>query len=454
MLNFRQKLFFGTGSLGKDLFNGIISAYLIIFYTDVFGLTASLAGLVLLITKLIDGVSNPLIGMMVDRTNTRFGKFRPYFLIVPIPFAVFTILTFTAPDMSEGMKFVYALITYNLAGICFTIYDVAYWGVVPSLSKDTKVRTELISFGRVFTAVGGLIVSTFALPVIHYFGKGDDQTGYFYLAVIVAVLGAIFAFFTFFNTKEQYTKKTDPPTLKEYFNVILNNKGVLSVVTVVLSYGLCFGLQNAVGLYYLTYYMNLPELIPLYMFVTLGAKVIGSILAPAFTKRWGNKKITISTFVGILVFSLIMFFAPIQYPVVYFILAVFVSFFIGLVLVSMTALMADLADYTEFKTGKRSDGVLFSLNALSIQIGFAVSAGVAGLLLDSTGYVPNQVIQNDATLLCINLMRTVGPGLVCILALFMIKYYPINSNKEMDEIYSELDKKNMLDQSYSKLESK
>jgi len=155
-----------------------------------------------------------------------------------------------------------------------------------------------------------------------------------------------------------------------------------------------------------------------------------------------------------LVFSLIMFFAPIQYPVVYFILAVFVSFFIGLVLVSMTALMADLADYTEFKTGKRSDGVLFSLNALSIQIGFAVSAGVAGLLLDSTGYVPNQVIQNDATLLCINLMRTVGPGLVCILALFMIKYYPINSNKEMDEIYSELDKKNMLDQSYSKLESK
>ncbi|MFP3121852.1 glycoside-pentoside-hexuronide (GPH):cation symporter [Ectobacillus funiculus] len=442
MLKLRQKLFFGTGSLGKDLFNGIITAYLMVFYTDVFGLTASLAGLVLLITKLVDGVSNPLIGMMIDRTNTRFGKFRPYFLIVPIPFAVFTILTFTAPDMSEGMKFIYALITYNLAGICFTVFDVSYWGIVPSLTKDPKVRTELISYGRVFTAVGGLIVSTFALPIIQFFGKGEDKTGYFYLAVIVAVVGSIFSFSTFFNTKEQYTTKTEPPTFKEYFKVIFNNKGVLSVVTIVLSYGLCFGLQNAVGVYYLKYYMKQPELIPLYMFLTLGGKVIGSIVAPIFTKRWGNKHTTIRAFIGVFALSLIMFFAPIQHPWVYFSLAVLITFCIGLVLVSMTALMADLADLTEYTTGKRSDGVLFSLNALSIQIGFAVSAGVAGILLDSTGYVANQVIQNDATLLCINLMRTIGPGLVCILALFMIRYYPINSNQELETIYTELDKKN------------
>jgi Na+/melibiose symporter-like transporter len=188
--------------------------------------------------------------------------------------------------------------------------------------------------------------------------------------------------------------------------------------------------------------MKQPELIPLYMFLTLGGKVIGSIVAPIFTKHWGNKHTTIRAFIGVLALSLIMFFAPIQHPWVYFSLAVLITFCIGLVLVSMTALMADLADLTEYTTGKRSDGVLFSLNALSIQIGFAVSAGVAGILLDSTGYVANQVIQNDATLLCINLMRTIGPGLVCILALFMIRYYPINSNQELETIYTELDKKN------------
>lgn len=190
------------------------------------------------------------------------------------------------------------------------------------------------------------------MPIIDYFGKGDDQTGYFYLVVIVAIAGIIFSLLMFFNTKELAVTAAPPPAFKEYFKIIFTNKGVLSVVTIILSYGLCFGLQSAVGIYDLTYFMSRADLIPLYMFTTLAAKVIGSMIAQLFTKKWGNKTTTKISFVWILVLSLIMFFAPTQYPVVYFILAIAVSFFIGLVLVSMTALMADLADLTEYTTGK------------------------------------------------------------------------------------------------------
>lgn len=438
-LAFREKLFFGTGSFAKDLFMGMASAYLMVFYTDVFGITAGMAGLVIMITKLIDAFSNPLIGMAVDRTRTRFGKYRPYFLLVPIPFAVFIALTFYTPDMSVNAKFVYALITYNLAGMAFTAMDVSLWGIVPSLTHDTKERSTLISLARVCTSVATLIVSSVALPLVAILGGEDAGKGYFLLAICIGFLSILFAWLTFFNTKERYTSSSPSPKFKEYYQMILKNKGIVSVISVVICYALSMGLSLSMGVYYVIYYVHRADLVPVYMLATISAKVIGSLIAGQMAVRFGNKSATKYCFIIVVVASICMFFVPPTMFWLFMIFAVIVGLMTGIVVVTMTAMMADLADYVEYQTHKRSDGVLFSLNALAIQIGMAVASGIGGLILQSTGYVPNAAVQTDSTILWINLMRSIAPALIAILPIVLIRYYPINSVAEYEEIGKELE---------------
>ncbi|WP_159871805.1 MULTISPECIES: MFS transporter [unclassified Raoultella] len=426
-----QKLSFGSGAFSKDIFSVVVTSYLMIFYTDVFGLTASMAGIVLLVTRLIDAFSNPFIGTLMDRTDTRWGRFRPWLLIVPIPFCIFTGLMFWVPDLSLTMKFIYALIVYNIAGLCFTCIDVAIWGLVPNLTRDTTQRSQLIALSRAFSNVAGMIVAPLVMPLIYFFGRDDAASGFMWIGWIVGILSILFSWMLFFTTRELPT--TVAPRKTPFLSAMrqaVSSVPVRCVVLAMITFGLSVGLQNSVGIYYLKYYLAEPELIPLYIFISYTCKVVGALCAPWVISRCGNSQSAKLTYMAMGIVCIAMIFSPVNVPVIYFILAGMFSLGIGVLLVAITGMMAETSDLLEKINGQRSDGMLFSLNALSMQIGFAVSAAVAGFILDYAGYIPNQVIQPDSALLAINLVRCAGPALFCWAVVAVFYFYQRNMSDQ------------------------
>ncbi|WP_312409857.1 glycoside-pentoside-hexuronide (GPH):cation symporter [Pseudescherichia sp.] len=409
-----QKMSFGSGAFSKDIFSVVVTSYLMIFYTDVFGLTASLAGIVLLVTRLIDAFSNPFIGTVMDRTQTRWGRFRPWLFIVPIPFCIFTGLMFWVPDLSPTMKFIYALIVYNIAGLCFTCIDVAIWGLVPNLTRDATERSQLIALSRAFSNVAGMIVAPLVLPLIYFFGGENNASGFMWIGLLVGILSILFSWMLFFTTRELPVAATvEKKPFVAAIRQAMSSIPVRCVVLAMITFGLSVGLQNSVGIYYLKYYMVKPDLIPIYILVSYTCKVIGSLCAPIIISRAGNSQGAKLTYMCMGAICMVMIFAPVNFPVIYFILAGMFSVGIGILLVAITGMMAETSDSLEKFNGHRSDGMLFSLNALSMQMGFAVSAAVAGFILDYAGYMPNVAVQSDSALLWINLVRCAGPAFFC-----------------------------------------
>jgi sugar (glycoside-pentoside-hexuronide) transporter len=429
----REKWFYGMGSLGKDLIQGMFMTYLMVFYTDVFGIGAAAAGILLMVARIWDALLNPIIGITIDRTRTKWGKSRPYVLLMPFPFLVFAVLTFTVPDLGVTAKLVYAYVTYILAGTFFTFYDVALWSMLPSLTTNLKDRSTMIALARIFTMVGILTVSTMALPMINSLGGENIGRGYTLLVLILAVISIIFSSLAFFNTKEKVTETAKPPKFKEQIRVLANNKPLLIVICGVIINSFNMGINNAVGIYHLTYYLKAAALIPVYMLLTAVASMIGMALAGTFVKKLGNRKTTIYTLALSVIPTVLMFFIPTQNITLMFILMALSSLIGGIPAVSTTGMIAETVDYTELKTGIRADGLIFSFNSFSIQFGMALAAGAAGVILQFAGYVPNDMNQGPTALLWMNLLRTIIPAIVCALSLIVIRLYPINK-KDHEEI--------------------
>lgn len=421
-LSIKTKVSFGLGAFGKDIFSVVVMSYVMIFYTDVFGLTASLAGLVLLITRLIDAISNPFLGLMMDRTTTRWGRFRPYLFIVPIPFAIFTALMFWHPEGSMSLKFIYALITFNIAGLCFTCIDVAIWGLMPNLSRDEQDRSQLISLSRAFSNVAGMVFAPLVIPFVLFFGNGNEATGYLWLGVVVGSLSIVFSWLIFFNSRElAHQPVTIPVPLRDSLKTVVKSKTIICVVLAMTTFGMSVGLQNATGIYYLKYYLQLPSLVPLYIFMSYTCKVIGALAAPIILRKLTNAKSAFTAFLIMGIISSFLYFAPVNYPVIYFSLAAIFSLGIGVLLVTITGMMAEASDQLENEIGQRNDGMLFSLNALSMQTGFALSAAIAGFILQLSGYQANNPVQHPEALQAINIVRCLAPAFFCFAILFAFR---------------------------------
>ena len=323
------------------------------------------------------------------------------------------------------LKFLYALITFNIAGLCFTCVDVAIWGLMPNLSRDEQDRSQLISLSRAFSNVAGMLFAPLVIPFVVFFGRGSDADGYLWLGVVVASLSIIFCWLIFFNTRE-LTSATNTNNIpwRKTIGYISKSKAVFCVILAMTTFGMSVGLQNATGIYYLKYYLQLPDLVPLYIFISYSCKVVGALIAPLLLRRLSNVRTAFLSYLIMGIIGVVLFFAPRGMPVIYFSLAALFSIGIGILLVTITGMMAEASDRLEQNSGQRNDGMLFSLNALSMQTGFALSAAVAGFVLQLSGYQPNQLIQPPEAMQAINAVRCLAPALFCFTILFAFRMWP------------------------------
>jgi len=438
-----EKIGYASGDLACNLIYATVSTYLLFFYTDVFGISAAAAGTMFLVVRIFDAINDPIIGSVVDRTNTRYGRFRPYLLYSAVPFAILAILCFTTPDFSEWGKLVYAYITYTLLTVVYTFINVPYGALTSAITRDNDEVVSITSVRMIFANIGGLIVSFFVPFLSTSIGDmtNNPALGWQVTMGILGVIGTLLILFTFKSTKERVkvveTQVKIKPT--DIFEQLKVNRPlvVLSIFFIII-----FGVNsiiNSVGIYYVTYNMESPDLVKWYGLIgTLPAFAILPFI-PVLNRMLGKKKllyislaVTIVGLLGILV-------TP---PSVIWLILVFRLIAAAGALTAggfMWALIPETIEYGEYKTGKRMGGLIYAIVGFFFKFGMALGGIIPGLVLTQFGYVANQT-QSQTSLTGILLTTTVVPIILLVLALIDIKFYNLDE-KTYNKVVKELEKR-------------
>lgn len=382
-------LSFSSSAFGRSMIYTLMSTFLLIFYTDAMQLTPTHAGLIILAARIFDAANDPIMGIIADKTKTKFGKLRPYLLFSPFLIMISTAALFYVPDFDYNGRLAYAAVTYILWGVCFTIQDVPFWGLSAVISPLESERNKTISTARIFSTVGG-IVPTLIVPVLRN-GMGNTK-GYFVSGLMFAVLGSMISLLAFFGTKERVVQQKEKVTVGEIVSAYVKNKPLLLlIVSSVL--GSAMLMAQTSGSYLATYLIKDSGVVPkgtvqTVMTVAIGAgMMIAMVLMPVLRKKMSLKAIYISAAVFGAVIHGIMYF--VGYSNFYLFLAVLAvaGLPLGIFNVITYAMVADSVDYLEYRTGRRSEGVCFASQTFISKLTAGISTFITSIVLEKVGFM-------------------------------------------------------------------
>jgi len=430
-LSIVEKIGYGLGDSAANFIFQTVMMFLMIFYTDVLGISGVAAGWIFLSTRIFDAVNDPMMGAIADRTKTRWGKFRPWVLITAIPFGIIGILMFTAPNLSPTGKIIYAFITYNLMMIMYTINNVPYCAMTGVLTGDSVERTGLSQYRFIFAMLATLVVQSFALDLVRFFGNGNQAKGFQMTMTVFCSFAVLFFLITFFTTKERV--KPDPKqktSLKMDIKDLFFNPAWLAIVFLTVSIFITLALRGAMIPYYFRYYVEREDLLGRFnmlgMIVTLGCILLAKPLSVKFGKR--------NTFLVCLfltaVFASAFIFLPRDAIALMFIFNILYSACYAPTIPMLWAMMADVADYGEWKTGRRATGMTFSATTFGLKMGLALGGAITGWLLSYYGYIPNQK-QTEFALKGIRWMMSIYPAIPFFIGVGLLFFYKITKHTEV-----------------------
>jgi GPH family glycoside/pentoside/hexuronide:cation symporter len=432
-----EKVGYGVGDTAANLVWRTLIFFLPIFYTDVFGLSAAAVGTLMLVCRLGDGVTDFFMGVIADRTRTRWGKFRPWVLWTALPFGIMTVLTFSTPDLSYTGKLVYAYATYGLLILVFTANNIPYAALTGVITADPVERTSLSSYRFVGAFLGGLITQGLNIYLVEYFGQGDDIKGYKWTMGIFAVLSVILFIITFATTKERVQSPTaERSSIRRDAADLFRNKPWVILFAVGVLFVSLTTFRGGVTMYYFKYYIENVEIAAAFMVVGLIAAMFGAAATGPLTKRFGKRAVMNGCLVlGIASSAAIYAIGPGGITAI-FVLSAITEFATGPIVALFFAMLGDSADYSEWKTHRRATGLVFSAGTLSMKVGSAFAAALSGWILAWSGYVAN-VDQTTESLLAIRLLFSIVPALVGAVLLGVFQLYPLNDTI-LEEIESDL----------------
>lgn len=440
-LRWSEKLGFGVGDLGFNLYWTTIASFLAAFYTDVFGISAAAAGTMLFVTKIIDAFTDPMMGALADRTRTRFGKFRPYLLFAGLPMAGAAVLTFTTPDLGDTGKLIWAYGTYSAMMLLYTVLSTPYSALSGVMTASSQERTTLISARFVFAFTGGALVNKYTLPLVGYFGAGDDIKGWQLTMLLYGVLASIIFCITFLTAKERIAPPIGQNTSPlEDIRDLLRNRPWLILFALAMIIMMTITMRAGSAYYYFNYYVERPELLPNYLTVQMLAYAAGATLAPVMTRYIDKTKLLMILMAIVGTLSIAFYFVPKDMIWLMFTMNILISLALGPKSPITWSMYADTADYNEWKHGRRATAMTFSAATFSQKLGG--SLGSAGMLwvLAAIGYAANQA-QSDASQTGIALLQTAIPGVFALTAVFVTGFYNL-TGKQLLIIQKELEELN------------
>jgi len=439
----KEKIGYGLGDFANCMFWQLIGMFLLYFYTDVFGISAGVAGTMFLVTRIWDSVNDPIFGSIADRTNSRWGKFRPYILFTAIPFGIIGVLIFTTPDLSPTGKIVYAYITYTMMGMAYTVLTIPYVSLMGVITSNSLERTTVSSFRCVGAFMGGIFIQLLTLPLVRYIGRGNEAFGFQMAAAFYAVLAVILYVITFLSTKE----RVHPP-VGQKTNIVSDIKDLLNNTPWVLLFWLSFcliiftSIRGAVSIYYFKYYIGDTKYVGYFLAVGSATSLIGILCVKWFTAWLGKRKFFIILMVLTAVFTLsFYFFRPGDLPLI-FISQGFYGLVSGPPIVLVWAMYADAADYSEWKNGRRATALIFSASSFAQKFGWTIGGAAAGWMLALYGFEPNMA-QDAGVQGGIKLVMSVIPAIPCIFCVVFLYFYKLSETR-MREIEDELKQRRYL----------
>lgn len=433
-----EKVGFGAGDMAVNV---VISSFFLIisfFYTDIFGLDPSDMALMFLIVRILDGIADPLMGILTDKVTTRWGRYRPYLLFLALPFGISIFLTFSTPDLEYNMKLTYAYATYMLVTLLFTGVTIPYISLIGVLTDDPKERLSANGYRLFFAKIAAFLVSIVVPKMAEWaYWDGDKALGYKMSMGLMAILGICLLLFCFFSTKERLDHTVQPQSLFTQTKHLLQNDQMMLLCGACLLGTVGYVIRNSIAIYYAQYYLHTDK----GMF--LGTGVIAAILAMVastwITKRYCKLKLFRYSQMAVGVLSVLMLFA-VSGPddvVLAFVLYFLLSFVVDLHAPVFWSAIVEAVDYGEVKTGERVAGLAFGGISFCQKAAMGVAGAVVGWLLTAFDYVPDQA-QSELSLMGIALMLTVIPGVFHFInGMLMMKYHI--TDEEYRELLTHLD---------------
>ena len=401
-----------------------------IYFTDVVGINPAFVGTLFLMARLWDAINDPIMGMIVDNTRSRFGKFRPWIFIGTILNSVVLFLLFRKPDLEGTSLYLYYSVMYILWGMTYTIMDIPYWSMIPTLATTKEDREKISVVPRIFASLGGLTVTTFGIALVNKLGNGNQIKGFEYFALGIVIIFIISTIVTCINVKEktQVQVNNEKVNIKQAFNILKQNDQLLVFIGIVLAYNLAMQLAGGAAIYYFKYVAGKESLFSLYSFFKV-AEIGGLMLFPVVTRKIGRQQVfrmaTILPMFGLITLFISGLIAPQSISVS----AVLLNLGSGFLLGSTTVMLADIVDYGEYKLGSRNESIIFSAQTLLVKLASALSGWLIGVGLSLIGYVAGAAVQSNITIIGIRVIMTIIPSIVALVMYVIYKSkYKINGS--------------------------
>lgn len=444
-LSFKEKIGYSLGDTASHFVWDMVGFWLLFFYTDIYGISAAAAGTIMLVARFWDMAIDPVIGVVSDRTNTRWGKFRPYILFGAVPYAVLAILTFTTPNFGEFGKIIYAGATYVLLMTAYAFINLPYSALGAVMTDDTYERAGLNTYRFIAGFTGQFVVTGLALTLAEYFGHGNKAQGFQYTVFLFAILSLVFFFITFQTTKERVQPpKEQKNSLKEDLRNLFANKAwrILAIVGII-SF-IMFAMQNAAIAYYFKYYLGRENNVQWFNVIGTVALIVALPLSKPLAKKFGNKNVFIGSSLISGLFFMLIYVAGVNDLTTIYVFNIIAKMAYAPAVPLLWTMIADSADYGEWTTGRRATGLYFSAAVFAQKAGWGIGAAIAGWILTISNFVPN-IEQTDEAITGIKLLVSVIPGILYMsCALFML-FYKIDS-KTTDMMKRDLDAKRFMEQ--------
>lgn len=455
MIKLTEKIGYGFGDMASSMFWKLFGAYLMIFYTDVFGLPAAAVGTMFLITRIWDSAFDPIVGVIADRTHSRWGKFRPYLLWLAVPFGLIGVLTFFTPDWGPTAKLVYAYVTYSLMMMVYSAINVPYASLLGVMSPDPKERNTLSTFRMMFAYIGSFIALLLFMPLVNFFSggskeAGEQQMGWTLAVVVIAVMCAVLFLGCFAWTRERVKPiKTEQNPLKDDLKDLFHNRPWWILLGAGVAALVFNSIRDGATVYYFKYFVVEEEytsvslfgvsfvLSGLYLAVGQAANIVGVIAAAPVSNRIGKRSTYMWAMIIATVLSVIFYWFDKGDLVLIFVFQVLISICAGSIFPLLWSMYADCADYSELKTGNRATGLIFSSSSMSQKFGWAIGTAVTGWLLAFFGFQANAV-QSEEAISGIKMFLSFLPAVGTVLSVIFISLYPL-TEKKMKEITAELE---------------
>lgn len=438
----KVKVGYGVGAVGKDMVYALVAGYLLYYFNTVLGISTVFIGVLLMAARVFDAFNDPIMGVVVGKTKTRMGKFRPWLVIGTLLNAVVLYVMFAVPQGLSGTTLlVYVSVLYLLWGITYTLMDIPYWSMIPAITAPGDERQTMSVVARSCAGLGYAIATGLTMVLIGLLGGGDEHQGFRLVALLVAIVFVVTIAITVLTVKEKQETTLKTPSVKEMFRALLQNDQALAIVVTIVIFNSSLYLTQNLALYFFKYDIGNAELYGVFATVGGVAQILSMVSLPVLRKKFKAGSIFVGAILTAVVgYGLLFLLGSLHMTnmILLAIAAVIIFIGFGLATVLTTIFLADTVDYGEWKNGQRGESVVFSLQTFVVKLASAISVLIAGIGLDVIKLDIDATTQTDGTLLGMRVLMTIIPilGLVLAIGLFRRKYHL--SEEKMAEISADL----------------